>query len=290
VSRLRSALSRIPRAALACAAVAVLNAAAWAILLPPLQAHDEQAHVYYAQYLAETGNVPRPIDVDSRTEEQIALENGVRLFDVVGNTNGRPPWTEAERSELDRTLRDGLSRKSASGGDEAVGTYPPLYYATVAIGYKVASGGTLIERILAMRLVSALLAGVAVMFVFLFLRELFPRDRWLWPIGALVVAFLPVFAFISGAVNPDVGLAAASASVFYLLARGFRRGLTPRLAAAIGLAVALGVLAKITMVAFVPGAALGVLLIAIRAHRAGRGHAARLLGAAVLAFAVPIAV
>jgi 4-amino-4-deoxy-L-arabinose transferase-like glycosyltransferase len=272
----------------------VLNAAAWAILLPPLQAHDEQAHVYYAQYLAETGKVPKPIGQEGRSPEQRALEEGVRLFDVFGNTNGRPPWTDAERDALDRQLSSGLSRVSPVASDEGVGSYPPLYYALVAGPYKAASAasGTLTDRIVAMRFASALLAGVTVLFVFLFLRELLPRDRWLWTVGALAVALQPVFAFSAGSVNPDNGLAAASAVTFYLLARAFRRGLTPRLAGVIGLVLAAGILAKITMVAFVPGVALALLLLAWRAHRRDGldATALRALAVAAVAFAVPMIV
>jgi 4-amino-4-deoxy-L-arabinose transferase-like glycosyltransferase len=267
-----------------CALVAVLNAAAWAILLPPLQAHDEQAHVYYAQYLAETGKVPKPVAQQAGSPEQDALENGVHLFDVVGNGNGRPPWTQAERADLEKALNSGLSRVTPLPGDRGVGSYPPLYYATMAVAYRLADSGTLIDRIVAMRLASSLFAGVTALFVFLFLRELFPRDRWLWPVGALAVALQPVFAFISGAVNPDAGLAAASAGIFYLLARAFRRGLTPKLGGAIGLTLAAGVLAKITMVAFVPGVGVALLLLAWRAR------ALRPLLYAAVAFAVPIAI
>lgn len=285
-----ASLRRIPRAAWICTLVAVLNAAAWAILLPPLQAHDEQAHVYYAQYLAETGKVPKPINQQARSPELDALENGVHLFDVVGNANGRPPWTEAERSDLDRALSGGLSRVSPVAGDEGVGSYPPLYYAAMAVAYKAADSGTLIDRIVAMRLASALLAGLTVLLVFMFLRELFPREGWLWTVGALAVALQPVFAFISGAVNPDAGLAAAAAGIFYLLARAFRRGLTPKLAAATGLTLAAGVLAKITMVAFVPGVAIALLLLAWRAHRSGAGRPLRSLAVAAIAFGAPMAV
>jgi 4-amino-4-deoxy-L-arabinose transferase-like glycosyltransferase len=287
----REAFRRVPRAALVCALVAVLNAAAWAILLPPLEAHDEQAHVYYVQYLAETGKVPRPVGENGRsyTDEQNTLVNSLHLFDVVGNGNGRPPWTDYERDVINKTLSGKLNRESPVGGDEGVGSYPPLYYATMAIPYKIASSGTLIDRILFMRLASALYAGVAVFFVFMFLRELMPRQRWAWPVGALAVAFQPVFAYISGAVNPDVALAAASAALFYLIARAFRRGIDIRLAASIGLVLALGVLAKITMIGFVPGVALTVLYLTIRDHRQAAGRAARVLAAAAGAAAVPIA-
>src|SRR5689334_18986702 len=276
---LRERTSRIPRAALVCALVAFANSLTWALLLPPLQAHDEQAHVYYVQYLAETGKVPRPIGVNgqSYTEEQNALVNGVRLFDVVGNPTGRPPWTEVERRGVDQAISGHPSRVSKVGGSEGVGAYTPLYYGAAAVGYEVASSGSLIDRIVAMRIVSALLAAITVLFVFLFLRELLPRHSWVWPVGALAAALQPVFAYMSGTVNPDAGLATASAVVFYLLARAFRHGLTPRRGAVLGLAVALGILTKITMVAFVPGVALGVVLLLFRARRAGGFRPVRLL-------------
>ncbi len=288
----RESFGRIPRAALVCALVGMLNAGAWALLLPPLQAHDEQAHVYYVQYLAETGKVPRPIGVDgqSYSEEQMTLVNGLHLFDVVGNPNGRPPWTTVEQRALDKSLAGRLSRVSRIGGAEGVATYPPLYYGAAAVAYKIAAGGNLIDRIFAMRLVSVLFCGITVLFVFLFLRELLPRHRWVWPVGALAVAFEPVFAFISGAVNPDVALAAASAAVFYLIARAFRRGLTPRLGATIGLALALGTLSKVTMAAFVPGVALAGLLLALRARRNGSPGALRAVLFGAIAFAIPLAI
>ena len=285
------AFSRVPRAGLLCALVAVLNSAAWALFLPPLQAHDEHAHVYYVQRLAESGRAPRPITgpATSLSAEENALQFGLHLFDVVGNENGRPPWTDLERRTVDQGVA-GQSRDSPFGGDEGVGAYTPLYYAAEAVVYKAASSRSLIERIVAMRLFSALLAGLTVLFVFLFLREHFPRQPWVWPVGALAVAFQPVFSYMSGAVNPDAALATASAALFYLVGRAFSRGLTMRLAAVIGLTVALGILTKVTMVAFVPAVALAVVLLVIRAHRAGERRPILLAVAAGVAFALPVAV
>ena len=48
-----------------------------------------------------------------------------------------------------------------------------------------------------MRLVSAPLAAITVLFTFLFLREVLPAAPWAWTVGALAVAFQPMFGFIS---------------------------------------------------------------------------------------------
>ena len=76
------------RAAWLCALVAFLNSSAWAVWTPPLQAPDEPAHVYYVQYLAETGKVPRPGPTDTKSEEEQTVEAGVHRADIVATSSG----------------------------------------------------------------------------------------------------------------------------------------------------------------------------------------------------------
>jgi 4-amino-4-deoxy-L-arabinose transferase-like glycosyltransferase len=118
---------------------------------------------------------------------------------------------------------------------------PPVYYALQTIPYALASSGSLLDRLALMRLLSALIAGVTALFCYLFVREAVPGVRWAWTVGGLSVALMPLLGFMSGAVNPDAMLYAVCAALFYALARAFRRGLTLRLAVAIGL---LGALAR----------------------------------------------
>jgi len=49
----------------------------------------------------------------------------------------------------------------------------------------------------------------------MFLRELIPRARWAWTIGALVVAFQPTFNFIAAGVQADNGRTEALDHVNY---------------------------------------------------------------------------
>ena len=133
----------------------------------------------------------------------------------------------------------------------------------------------LLHRLWLMRIVSALLAAVTTVFVFLFLREVL-SEPWTWTVGALAVAFQPVFGFMSSGVNPDALLFAASSALFFCLARAFRRGLTTQRGLAIGLALAVGVFTKLNFYALVPGAALGLgLLAGARAATARRPCAGR---------------
>jgi 4-amino-4-deoxy-L-arabinose transferase-like glycosyltransferase len=254
---------RIPRAARAAALVALLNAIVWSLLVPPLQSFDEPVHVYYGQFLAETYNVPRPVQGSVLSAEEVAILNSVRLFDVVGNPDGAPPWTEVEDNALDDALGSGLGRVS-QGADGGVGAYPPFYYGLGALAYLATPSSNLLDRLEAMRLVSALLAAVTALFVCLFVRELLPGRPYASTAAGLVAAFQPLFGFMSGVFNPDIGMAAASAVLFFGIARAWRHGLTWQLGLVIGLALAAGFLSKLAMAAIVPGAVLSVLLLAWR--------------------------
>ena len=55
------------------------------------------------------------------------------------------------------------------------------------------------------------------LFAFLLVRELAPGRPWLAVVAALLVAYEPMYGFISGAVNNDVGVNAGAAALLYLL-------------------------------------------------------------------------
>jgi 4-amino-4-deoxy-L-arabinose transferase-like glycosyltransferase len=264
VSRLRSRAS-LPRAGWLCLAVTLLNGFAWSLITPPFHVPDEMSHVAYIQYLAETGDAPRHVAGDYMSQEQTVTLERLRFFVTVGQPANRPIWTDTAQQVLDDGVADDLDRVSDGSSSTAVNN-PPLFYALQVLPYEVASEGTLLDRLFAMRLVSVLLSGLTVLAVFLFLREAFPRTPWAWPTGALAVAFQPLFGFISTGVNNDSGLYLAGALLFLVLARAFRRGLTVRRGVAIGAVVGLGLVTKLTFVAFVPAVALALVLLVWRAR------------------------
>jgi 4-amino-4-deoxy-L-arabinose transferase-like glycosyltransferase len=282
--RFRERMAGLPRAMWACAAVAIVNAAAWAMITPTFQVPDEPVHVGYTQYVAETGKVPRVLGPYFLPSAELSRAvNGVP-FSVLGS----PTWSAESDRLLDRDLEEPLPRESESGAGYASAN-PPLYYMTMALAYRAGSDRPLLDRILFMRLLSALLAGATVVFVFLFLRELLPGSPRVWPVGALVVALNPLFAFIGGGINPDVLLCLFATVAFWLLARGFRRGLTPRLGLALGLVVAGGILTKTAMFGLVPGIAVGVAALLWRSWHHDRRPAVTGAGLAALGAGLPAA-
>jgi hypothetical protein len=293
IAGLLSAVRRIPRAGRWCAVIALVNAAVWAVVIPPFQVPDEISHFGYAQYLAETGRPPpqEPGREQYSAEEQLVL-NQLRFFAVVGRRDQRGLWTAKDDSSLRTALATHPSRRGAGGSSSAT-NQPPLYYAFEAIPYWLSPSHDILTRLLVMRLFSALLAAGTVLSIFLFLRELLPGTPWAWTAGALAVAFQPMFMFISAGVHGDTLLFFASAATLLALTRSFRRGLTPRRGLAIGAFTAIGVLGKLTFLAFVPGIALGVLLLLWREWRATpreRRTALAGAGAAAAVVAVPVVV
>jgi 4-amino-4-deoxy-L-arabinose transferase-like glycosyltransferase len=77
-----------------------------------------------------------------------------------------------------------------------------------------------------MRITSALIGALVALFAYLLARELAPGRAWLGVLAALLVAYEPMYGFISGIVNNDVGVNACAAALELLLIRLLRRGIT----------------------------------------------------------------
>jgi Predicted membrane protein (DUF2142) len=278
----------LPRAALTCALVAFLSAACWSVITPPFQVPDEPSHFAYAQLLAETGRLPSSNHDYFSREEMVALrdldQRGVQWHPEVGTIS-----SPAAELRLRRDLARPLNRADTAGAGVAA-SQPPLYYALETIPYYLASSGSLLDRLEAMRLLSALLAALTALFVFLFLREILPGAPWAWTVGGLAAALAPLLGFTSGAVTPDALLCPVSAALFWALARAFRRGLTRRSAAAIGALIAAGFLTKLNFVGIAPGALLGLAVLAFRGAPSapGAGRRRRAFGPVALAAAIAV--
>jgi 4-amino-4-deoxy-L-arabinose transferase-like glycosyltransferase len=267
---------------------------------------DEPTHFAYVQQLAETGTLPTSKN-ETLSQEQIvvmrdlsvfgfpfhpryrAVEPAPLVFGVRFNPQYHPIETQAQQRRLEHDLALPLGRVGGGGVGGAYGS-PPLFYALQTIPYGLGSGGSLLTRLELMRLLSALMGGLTALFAYLFVREALPGAPWAWCVGGLGVALAPLLGLMSGAVNPDAMLAAVAAAVFYLLARAFRRGLTPGLAGAIGTATAIGTVTKLNFLGLAPGILVGLIVLARRGARTSRHDAYRSLALALGIAATPVCV
>jgi 4-amino-4-deoxy-L-arabinose transferase-like glycosyltransferase len=256
--RLAGVARRVPRAAYLCALVGMLNALAWSVITPPFEVPDENAHYAYVQRLAETGTLPQALATYvglSPAEDAVLADT--KAFQIPGQPKNPALLTSVEQQRLEADERRGLSARGSSDALSASAN-PPLYYALEAVPFELSPSGTVLNRLALMRALSAVFGGLTVLFAFMFLRELLPRTRWAWTIGALAVALQPLFAFISGGLNNDGLLYTFSAALFFTVARMFHRGLTVRRGLAIGLVAGFGLITKFTLLGLMPGVALAL--------------------------------
>ena len=143
-----------------------------------------------------------------------------------GNPFARPGNTEADVriwQAQDATLGP---EAGADGGFTPSMTYPPLYYVYDTLPYAVASGGSMFDRIFAMRLGNLPALVVVVVFAWLIAGELLGRRRWLQTLVTLAVALQPQLLHMTAVVNPDVFLAALWTAALYVMTIIVKRGPT----------------------------------------------------------------
>ena len=268
----------VPTAAWVCVVAAILNAACWSLITPPFAVSDESSHFAYVKQLAEAHALPHSHGLEFSREEERAL---IDLHEFPAGI--LPPTgaisSVAEQHRLEHDLAEAAEQPREGSDAAGVATsQPPLYYLLETIPYTIGSSGSLLTRLELMRLLSALYAGVTALFAFFFVREALPARRLGWVAGGLSVAFAPLLGFMSGAVNPDALLFAVSAGLFWSLARAFRLGLTYRRASLIGVIAAIGLLTKLNFVGLLPGALLGLAVLAWGVRRSSRSDAYRMFG------------
>jgi 4-amino-4-deoxy-L-arabinose transferase-like glycosyltransferase len=287
-SKLR--VGSLPRSGLICALIAFASAVVFAAIVPPFQVPDEPEHYAYTEYLAQSGRLPHaPAPApEFSPQEQAALEGLYSPSLLGGEHFGRPPWSNGQMKHVRSLLAASPSRRG-QGGVTGESDNPPLYYALGVIPYEIggAVGGGFLERLTAMRLLSALLSALTALLVFCFVREAMPFPPLAATVAGLAVALQPQVGFIAGGVNNDNLLFTASAALLWALARTFRRGLSPASGAAIGVSIAVGLLTKLTFIGLLPGVAVALGLLCLRRDGANRDRTTW-CGAAI-AVAIPAA-
>jgi hypothetical protein len=286
----RGLVRRVPRVAWLCAFVALANGLAWSLIVPPFEVPDENAHYAYVAQVAERGTLPHPgPPAGPLSPAEDATLATIRFYEMVGEPHNPAPFSALQQDAIEQVAREPLATRG--DGDALTATNnPPLYYVLEAIPYKLGSSGTVLDRLALMRVLSALMGAVTVLLVYLFLMELLPGRRWAWSVGALAVAFQPLFGFMSGGVNSDNLIYLTAAGTLWGVARMFRRGLTPASGALIGAFLGAGLVTKFTLLGFLPAAALALALGLWRAWPGRRAGALRGAAWAVGLIAVPVLV
>jgi hypothetical protein len=138
-------LGSVRASALGIAAVAILNAAAWALITPAWQGPDEPDHYAYAQTLAELGHSP---DIEASEAPAFSSRHTTALdatstYSVVGSADTRPPWLAADEERYQRMMDEEPGSEDDGGGYLfSTSSHMPGYYGLLAAAYLAADTGS----------------------------------------------------------------------------------------------------------------------------------------------------
>lgn len=219
-------------------AASVAQGMLWALVTPPLNGPDEEAHVGYAQYLAETGHRPSLTTGKGTVSRQLgAYSNGIQARPIVGHPEAVIDWAAGPTARRAAGALPGAAAKTGSGSNAAA-SYPPLYYLALAVPYRLVPGGAIEARLIAMRMFGVLLFGATVACTW-FLAGLLLAGLWARVFAAALVALQPKLGFIAGVINPDIMIIALSSAFLLAATLVVKRGATRwRLAATAATVVA----------------------------------------------------
>ncbi len=208
--------------------------------------------------------------------------------------DGRFP--DISRDETDDAYVPGAARTHEAH-------HPPAYYALAAVVWRIFAGlpdqpvrytsgpsGELVRftvpgAVRPVRLLSVLLGVVTLLLTWACARTIFPHRPAIW-LGAVgLLAFTPMFTYVTGVINNDPLLHCFFAATAWQWARLLRFGGSRRDAVILGLLVGGAINVKETALALVP---VSVFVLALEpGSESGRQRVARIAGMAGLALALP---
>ncbi len=244
----------------------VVKGILWGLAFPLWQGPDEDDHYAVIQFIAEMGRLP---DVG----DEVLPDDIVRSREIadVGrldyNPEQRQPFTTGamggREAEFD-TLPDSTRRSFDDGTVGKLMHATPLYYALATIPYHLFESGNLLERVWVQRIFASVMSAPLVLVAWLITRHFFPHDQRMRITIPFLVALHPMITEISSVVSVDGLFFVLYSAVLWLVLRILRDGLSRKLAVAVGILFAVGVLVKPTMNGIAPIVALAVLVDFVR--------------------------
>ena len=219
--------------------ICALNAMCWALITPAFHLPDEVDHFAYVQSLATHHRSPEnPSAPRWSTSENDAIY-GTHFLENHYNSTSRAPWLNSDVAAYNRLVDQQHPKDGDGGGITTASTHGPIYYVALTPAILITGAGHVFAQLTLARLISALIGAIVAVCTYLMCLEFAPRQRWLAVAAALLVSYEPMFGFISGGVNNDVGVNAGAAVVELLLLRVLTRGLSLRRAVLAGAMLAL---------------------------------------------------
>jgi hypothetical protein len=221
----RRYISRIPVALSVLLLVGAIQTVAWDVAMTPFDGPDEDLHFAYVQYLAETGHLPSSTTGTPHSTELQETMTTMNLESLRGNLQARPAWSQADLNllhEVEHRLPPGA--RANGNGSNPQAKNPPLYYAVMAIPYRLLVWLPLLKRLFVLRLFNALFYLATIALTWLLAGELFGRVRWKQMLAAGAVLLQPQLASMSAVINADNLLIALTTGFLLAALRLVKRG------------------------------------------------------------------
>lgn len=235
--------------------VSFLKGLTWSILVPPLQANDEDQHFAYAQEIVRqrTWLISPSAEMPEERALLWNLSSPIRLS-YQRETIDLSPVGLAEIKSLRSRIFSPAARANlvpAMLGAGSVHLHPPIYYALEAGVHQLGAQRNILVRLEWMRLFSVLLGLATLGCVYGAGRELFPERKWLPLVLAICTSFHPLFTFFTSVVTNSALEYLCFALVAWALCAIFSRGMTWRRGLWLGAAFGAGLLSRASFVSAV---------------------------------------
>lgn len=209
-------------------ALLALHGALFALLVPPWDLNDEEQHFDYVRILAEQHRLPR-------------LGRDLIAPEILDSARATDRWRRFHLPPQD------------PGGPADIGLeglsyeayHPPLYYALLVPAY-LATGGSILDRLLAIRLETVGLAVVSGLLGLALLRRLFPGRPLVSTAAAVLLTLAPERALATSRVSNDIVPDLAVTLALLVLAAWWAKPVNIRRAVTCGLLVGLAALGKLS--------------------------------------------
>lgn len=228
---------------------------------PAFSGHDEVAHYAYMRVLMEEGRLPLVPDPYAFSEEYAAGEDPE--FDQIPDYFQRYQryttadwWNDDTRVVRTVTYLDDY----LPAGWIYTANHPPLYYLLMAPVWEITATQSEETQLHAFRLAAIPFGMLTVLFAYLTVRRLFPRDTFLAVTVPTFVAFQPQIAYEAAMLNNDIVAIATTSACLYLIVVGLQNRFTVGLCSWLGLALGLALLSKSTAVIVMPVIAIAMIL------------------------------
>ncbi len=177
-------------------------------IVPMWHTPDEQAHFAQTAYFSEFGEMPsKSSDLNREILESEKLLGTLRNERGENRFTYHPEYRIDYTSSLDGKFEGRIINLPISYRKELVrqeaANYPPLYYWITTIPYKLLYQTDLITRVFSARVISIILSLGTIYIGWLISKKLFPGEIIKQTILIMLVAFQPMFSFVSVGVNSD---------------------------------------------------------------------------------------